>query len=531
MVPQRRSTLLSKLPPLIGWVSMLLLLASTSLCYAARPGAPYISIPIEPLGYLPLPARIMISSAVSTLHFVDAQHLLFTFNNRSLLPRLPDADPDDEDRNVTALLLELPSGRVIARTEWRTRDHNQYLWPLGQGRFLLRVRARLTILDPMAELASGEAFRQQPFVDLKRRIGYISVSPGGDLVAIETVPPPKQPLRGAAASAAALAGTVPGAERAKEVAPEKQDRAPVAIHFYRVSTDSTEGHPPHIIAHSSGIVHAPVLIEVPATAEGFLDVAKESAGVYLFDFQSHAGKRIELSPYDTSCAPHPFFVSRSEFVALGCRGSRDREELSGFNLLGEENWIEVVSGRHISLSFATAPAAGRFAMSRIAIANSLIDPENVVPEELSGQEVRVLQSHDGRVLLKVATDPIQRFGQNFDLSTDGRALTVLRGGNIEVYGLPPLTDKDEKELARSNAAIPAGNDAVIRLNGVPIDTEKEAAATASEKPAQKPMAPSAASPQTSQNAPAALPEASPAEPEEHRKAPSLYGPDHPELPK
>ena len=53
----------------------------------------------------------------------------------------------------------------------------------------MRVRTKFVELEPLRHLAAGEeAFKEKPFLDPKRRIGFVSVSAGGDLLTVETVP-------------------------------------------------------------------------------------------------------------------------------------------------------------------------------------------------------------------------------------------------------------------------------------------------------------------------------------------------------
>ena len=517
---------------LTRWFSVLM--TSSALALGPRASGPAISLPIGPLGYQAVPSRLLAAGgSMFTLHFVNSTHLLFTFNNRNLLKRMPDATPEDDDRNVTALLLELPSGKVLARTEWRTRDREQYLWPLSHGRFLLRVRTHLTVIDPLANLAKEEAFREQPFLDFKRRIGYISVSPGGDLLTIETVPPRHQIDDGGGQAqsaqvlqsrtqAPAQAGSAGSAAPLKLSAPppvefssERAGLPPVDLHFYRLDVEDGPGGTERVSPRAAGVLGARGLISIPATADGFLDAMKESPGVYDFDFFSHTGKKVELAPYDTTCAPRPYFVSASEFVALGCHGGTDRMLLSGFNLRGEEPWVQALSGQYIAPYLVAAPAAGRFAFSRVLVSGSYYDPDNIVPEELNAQEIIVLQHHDGRLLLKVQASPIQRAGQNFDLLPDGMALAVLRAGNIEVYRLGPLSAQDLRAVETAAKNAPERNDAQVRLKSTPI-----AAARVEESPAAQPASSTLeAAPQAAESTPEA------AEPE--RKPPSLYSPEHP----
>ena len=486
---------------------------------------------MEPLGYLPPPQRLItLGGAMYTVHFVDATHLLFTFNSHGLMPRLPDATPDDDDRNVAALLLELPSGKVLARTTWRTRDRNQYLWPLGHGYFLLRIREKLTVIQPVANMDQENPFREQSFLQMTRHIGYITVSPGGDLLTVETVPPKRSEPSGPASTLAQTPGlhTRPagGGQNAgaadddgKGGEAEVPGRPPVELHFFRLAMESTPGKPDRLVARAAGRLASRSLVNLPVTSEGFLDVLKESNEVYNFDFETHTGKRMQLSAYDTTCVPRPYFVSRSEFVAFGCHGAAEKIELSGFNLRGEEPWVSVFSGQHVSPAIISAPAASRFALSRVLInVTGAFDPETIQPDELTTQEIVVMQNHDGRSLLKLQVTPVQRSGQNFDLSADGLQVVVVRNGVIEVYRVPGLTNADRKDVEMATAAQPERNEALVRLI-----TEKKVAKTPVAEAVTVPTAPAEAA----QPAPPVATVGDVHPTDGPRKAPSLYDPEHP----
>ncbi len=124
------------------------------------------------MGFLPISSQFLLAgSSMYTLHYVDDKHLLLTYSTHRLLKRLPNEPPEDQDRYVEAVLIELPSGHVLARTQWRLHDHGQYLWSLGHGRFLLRIRDTLTTFAPVANLGTTEPFRERPFLTTDRRIG------------------------------------------------------------------------------------------------------------------------------------------------------------------------------------------------------------------------------------------------------------------------------------------------------------------------------------------------------------------------
>ncbi len=437
-------------------------LLAWGMALGAKPGAPVVTVPLEPLGFTGFPIQYLMSGwTMYTVHFVDATHVLFTFNAKTLMARLPDATAEDQDRTVAAVLMELPTGKVLAKTIWRTRDRERYLWSLGHGRFLLRVRTKLTLIDPMKGLEEGNAFKERLFLDLKRPIGFISVSAGGDLLTVETVPRAKRKEGDV---------TLGGEDDLSEEAAAIERKVPVQIHFYRLGAGK-EMDPAY-----AGVVYSPALVNVPATAEGFLDVKKEAGPTWDFDFRSHAGKVQELSAFDTSCAPRPYFVSRSEFVAFGCLGAGGKSSLSGFNLRGEEPWIATYGDNALAPQIVTAPAGGRFALGRVVLSGQFVDPDNLTADMVTGEEVNVLQTHDGRSVMKLMVSPAQRTGQNFDLSEDGLEMVTVRAGNLEVYKLGDLTAKDKNEIARATEAEPAKNTAEIALDSMPVVRKAEAKA-------------------------------------------------------
>ncbi len=103
-----------------------------------------------------------------TLHYVDDKHLLLTFVVHRLIPRMVDEPEDDQDRFVEAVLLELPNGHVLARTTWHLHDHAQYLWALGHGQFLLRVRDNPHQLRATRQPRHQRALRPAPLPHLAR---------------------------------------------------------------------------------------------------------------------------------------------------------------------------------------------------------------------------------------------------------------------------------------------------------------------------------------------------------------------------
>jgi hypothetical protein len=406
------------------------------------------------------------------------------------------------------------------------------------------VRDKLALLTPMAatDLENPEdAFAEHPFLRFDRRIVAIMVSADADLLTLETT---DKPAPGKDSSQPRFGGDGMPAN------------APmIQINFYRLSTG--EQAPDKLVPSAAGVLAARVALALPMTSVGFLNVIEGGRDRWLFNFNSHAGKVSELAEFDTTCYPRTVFVSHSEFVAFGCRGTADKQDIAGFNLNGDAIWQQNFFDTHTTPTFSFAPAAGRFALER-TIVGSAPNPGGVNPEsDATSQEVRVYQMYNGKMLLRTVCSPVVTAGQNFALSPDGTQLAVLhetlvqhratefedaytaRTGTVEIYTLPPLTAKDQAAVKQAAGFAPP--DTGERVDLTLVRLAQAAAAKASD--ASVPKAAPASAAKAGTTAVAMVPEAdstqrvdqsSPqaenpaasgdAPPEAPRKPPTLYGP-------
>jgi hypothetical protein len=494
--------------------------------FAARGPEPSLRLPLESFGFQPLSTQFLLAgSSMLTIHYVDDQHLLLTFSARHLLQRLPDEPEDDMDRTIDAVLLELPSGHVLARTTWRTHDHGQYLWSLGHGHFLLRIRDTLTTFAPLANLTTGQPFAEHPFLSTDdRRIAVVILSPDADLLTVETVkrtppaPKPKTPLFG---------------PTPVEPVPEPQA---VQINFYRLHVPTEPGA--HVKASPAGAGRSRGAGSLPVSVAGYLSTVDQGHRHYAFDFHSYAGKVDELSPFDSSCPPFPLFVSHSEFIVFGCRAGHTIGAVGGFNMRGQEMWEQGLFGDFIAPSLVYAPSSGRFALSRVLLYSSAIADQPVSADEISAQTVVVYQTDSGKQILHADCTPVERAGQNFALAPDGLSLALVHADAIEIYRLPPLSPKEENAVKLAQTSAPPENDLPVRFASQLSPSAEEADSTV--QPEAQPAnavastAGNTTSPDSTQTPPPA--DAAPApkpsgdnaqasgdpSPEEHRKPPTLY---------
>jgi hypothetical protein len=476
--------------------------------HAVRGPQPVLRLPLSGLGFQGISQSFQDAGAsFLTVHFIDNTHLLVTFSLRGLVERIKDDPPGDDDRAVAAVLVELPSGRVLARARWHLHDHGQYLWSLGGGRFLLRTRSTLTSISPLINLASGDAFRQSPFAALPGIIDALVVSPEGDLVTVETSPPRKPPVE----------TNVVLINAAKEPPPVE------TFFFIRTSGSGSAESP--LLAVSAGSVRAQGVGVLPLNGRGYLFAKAEKRSRWAMEFNGFDGESRKLSTVDSSCPPRLEFVSPSQFVVFSCRGSDDKVMLSSFNFLPMETWEEPFGGPLPPLQFAYAPQSGRFALSRVVLSTPSTAPgtTSVGAGDPNTQEVRVYQVESGDLLVKLYAAPVSRTGQNFDLSADGLNALVVHDGAIELYRLPPPSEQDKKDLAevqQKEPPLPHSN--LVRLKHLAEEaadsgTEASPAQSVAAKPA--PVSAPAASASSPANAPANAGDV-----DTHRAPPSLLNP-------
>jgi hypothetical protein len=495
----------------------------------ARGPQPALAIPLEPLGFQPLSQRNLLGgSSMITLDYVDSTHLLLTFNARRLIRRIPGDPPTDEDRNVDALLLELPSGRVVARAEWLLHDHGQYLWNLGHGQFLFRVRDDFSILAPLANLEGGTAFQGRPFLHSTRRVEVVNVSADATFLTIESSLPQPSVSN----------------DQFQSNAARSAEPSDIQINFYHLDFAEKGGF---VLAKELGALQANHIVELPTSPGGILQVLDQGRQRWAFDFKTYTGKLKELALFDSTCRPIPVFISLSEFIAFGCRGGSVRQQLAGFNLRGDATWEMALSGPFIAPHLVFAPSAGRFALGRVITVSLAFPLDTVDPGFFTGQSVDVYQNDSGKHLFHIDCFPIVRAGQNFTLSPDGMNLAVIREDTVEIFPLPPLSPQDKTAIKLSQDSAPPATNTIFDLPaasggfasapeaGSSLDVSAGQAGPVSAQPAVRPestdSAPSSATTQQNGSESAASKsqtgDSPPPDPPVRRKPPTLYNPPAP----
>ncbi len=426
-------------------------------CRAETPPKPVLRIPLSELGFPGYPVSLLHAGAsMATLHMLDSSHVLFTYSLRSLVPRLPGDDVNDTDRQVAAVLVEIPSGKVLARTKWHLHDHGRYLWQVGNGVFVMRSGSELSLVAPLQGLASGEdPFRR---FALPHRPGLpvaVEGSPDGRVLTVH------------------LESTRQAESEADDNG-ESHKHKHYVVEFFRLTPGKSVRDPIQI--SGAGAVGSPVLLRLPMDGDGYLWAEDGERGKWTVSFNEFGGKQEKLTPVMSSCHPRLSLLSRSQFLAETCRGSDDEPMLAAYGFDGHENWQEQFGQALQPPTIAVAPVAGRFAMSRLVASSSGAPVSGLVNDDPLSQEIRVYQTESGDLLLRVQCAPAVRSAENFDLSPEGSTLAVLAPETLDLYRLPGLSARDRKDLAEVQAMTPpegTGPVALTRLTRPAVAASQE----------------------------------------------------------
>ena len=419
--------------------------------------APSQRIPLEGTGYQPASPDILLTKGFSmdTLHFVDDHHLLLTFNPRVLVPRPVDDPSTHDDQIVDGVLLELPSGKVVARTRWHMHDHGQYIWTMGPGRFLLREGRVLSALLPEANLHKQNPLLSVPLMTLTGAASSIDISPSGSLLVTQSVN-----LSGKSAQEGDAASH-----------PIFTDVSAVQIVFTRLQVLNAEKGMLMLDEVGHANVSKPVVFSV--NDEGSLQAEFVSENTWRISLKPLFDPRKYLGFVASTCHPRFAFLSEDELLAMTCRGSEQDMTLVALTMDGQELWEQNFSEQHVSLHLLAQPAAGRFAMSRVLTNAPVPRNAELDPDRASAEEVLVIDSRTGETVMQTTALPMEVAAQNYALSRDGRNLAVLKNMTLEIYNLPPqpediakakgnvpkrptfvaISDKEVEELTKTDRAV------------------------------------------------------------------------------
>lgn len=373
------------------------------------PAAPNLSpsatIPVAPLGFAPPgPTYLGRNNTLISLDFLDDDRLLFTFRAPGLIQREATDSDLDRARQMKAVVLTLPDGKVQAEAIWIIPDRHRYLWMLGDGRFLLHDREGLSIGNDKLEIKS--------FFELPGALQSVELDPGQKALQAEFADQAEE--SGAARSAPASA-----------MAPALRAPAGTAIRVVELPSG-------RVLATR----HAPAIVPASINGEGNLEVVHDKLDQWTLKLDVFSGAARTLAKVESTCLPSAWFLAEDKVVVAGCDRAHT-PKLDGVSVRGQLLWEKEVPAPYLQPLLLTSATGNRFARETIVLKSGRKpSPTMLWVKAVKGQAVRVYDVATGKVEMETSASPILDAGGNAAFSPSGHRFAVLNGRAIQIFDLP-----------------------------------------------------------------------------------------------
>lgn len=392
--------------------------------------APAYTLPVDTLGFAP-PGPIYLGQRVNlvSLDFLDEDHLLFTFRVPGLLKRNPayDEGADSAQHQLRVLVLALPMGNVVAEDLWTLHDRERYLWPLGQGRFLLRNGNILSEGDLSLKL--------HPTLRFPGPVTSLYLDPEAQYIVTNSYEPQESHP---AATAATPSGS--GSKRTFDpIAGQSAAETPSAE-----GTESKEPAPENYVVRILERATGKVILlsrsgsaaRLTINSTGYLQPLRQLGNAWELRLYHFDGSQSRVTFVNSGCLPWVDFISDSVVMTTLCTAA-ETTQLQGLTTDGRELWRFNLPSGTIWPQFARSFNGLRMARESLAVDHPISASVPVEPDEIKYQRITVFDAANGSIVLSAFAAPVMMEGGNFALSPSGQRAAVLNNNQILVWNLPP----------------------------------------------------------------------------------------------
>ena len=386
------------------WVSV------TALAFVEPVPSPETTVNLASLGYGGLSAAARQSGGANlSVDFLDAEHVLVTFNPKKLFKRHPECPPSHADRLVHAVVIELPSGKTIREGDWYLHDLKRYAWNLGEGRILLRRLNQLYEVNANLE--------EKLIYDSPKDFLWVSVTSDGRQIIVETRSNSQE--------------TAKTAKKSNDGEPKNNER--VSITF--------------LDSHSLAVqrtIEARGAVNLEGTSLGVADGRKQGSN-WLVEFGNSNVTRVK-----SRRPPNLLYTSANTLVVGRCSVSRDGYSLSSFTVTGTFLWRQHWEDCRYGPVARDAEDGSRTAIGTLTIRKTEVEEDT----EGLDQHIQVLDTATGKEILMLTASPAVPSGQNFALSPEGRRLAVVADRSLDVYKLPEMSAQERERYVAVKSDTP-----------------------------------------------------------------------------
>lgn len=413
----------------LGFLLLVCLAKSKTAAGQTEPTPPHVQVDLSTFGYTGLsPLNRFTYRYNLSLNFVDSDHLLFTFNAHSskiLQVRNPDCTPTNSCHTVHAVVIDLRNNGVTAEANWDLFDYERYLWPLGNGRFLLRRSNSIYLI--------GADLKEKLLYSSAVKLLWTGVTADRKQLILESNPVSVHQELNAQA----------GADKEQH----ETDQSKVKIEFRDVDSLKV-----------LKTLKAPHVLEMESLSSGYADSLHNALHqTWLIRFGESESKRRDLMQVRSTCRPDLLFPTAKTLFVGRCSPDGGAYSVSFFTLSGHPLWRQRWSQNQFYPAILGSDDGSRIVVSTVTPnrdgqdATSTDDSFDWPDVE---QDVRVLEAATGNEILKTETKTAILKNENYSLSADGQRLAFVDGTTLHLYDLPPMTTVEREKYVAMDADSP-----------------------------------------------------------------------------
>jgi hypothetical protein len=333
----------------------------------------------------------------STLTYLDARNLLFTYDPHKLRQRFPAGIRTESMRTVRAVLLDPATLKIKKIVDWQIQGEGQFIWHAAPGQVLVHLGHHLRLLD-----ANLNVLRE---ASVPGQLVFVSASPSGGYVAVGTLHERHTPTMHQQLS------------EDLHIEPEEDIDVQLFDQNFSVllSTRQNSSLPPPTLSDDG---------EIRVNAVGH---DRWRIRELRWDHTERT-----IANINSVCHPNISTPLPDSVFLVGCTQSPLQNwyrliRLDGHPILngrGSSEEIEQSSSSSNQDDFAVRVVRAHFAKARGAYFRK---------QDLKEQEVSVYRASDGKRLFFSINPAVSLAEQSFALAPDGTQLAILTSDSISLY--------------------------------------------------------------------------------------------------
>lgn len=374
---------------------------------------PVFQIPVARLGFAAPPSSYYLGrqNSLVSLGFLDENHLLFTFHAAGLQQRETTKATETVERQIRAVAIALPEGKVEAQSSWTVPDRAQYLWMLKDGQFLLRTPGGLKLGDSELEMQS----LSQP----ADHVLSVALNPGQDVIVTTSAETASLP---SGARTAATSGMPSSLTTAHPMDGEQGDTVMRATQWRSGKILGTQ--------RISSAFNAPI------NSDGYVEAFPAGKYKWTLTLKSFGGGNRALTTVDSGCAPNSAFITDQELFLTSCTPEGGLR-LAAVSTSGRMLWATEAPPEPVWPLLFVSPDGSRLAREALVLKDSVnLKKHPKFVKAVKGQIVRVMDAANGKIVFEAPLSPVLDGGGNVAFSPAGRRVAILDDGAIQVFDLP-----------------------------------------------------------------------------------------------